>query len=209
METTMRKVIVNEFLSLDGVMQSPGYPDEDREGDFEHGGWQQSYFDEVFGAALQEGFASTGGLVLGRKTYEIFAAHWPKAGDDDPIAATMNGFDKFVVSNTLEKVEWVNSHLIKGDEAAEIAKLRQQSGKDLRVIGSGDLVHTLMEADLIDEYQLMIHPILLGSGKRLFRDSSTTTPLRLIDSRTSSTGVLILTYQPEKETASAEARETA
>lgn len=135
----MRKVIVNEFLSLDGVMQSPGYPDEDREGDFEHGGWQQSYFDEVFGAALQEGFAATGGLVLGRKTYEIFAAHWPKAGDDDPIAATMNGFDKFVVSNTLEKVEWVNSHLIKGDVAAEVAKLRQQSGKDLRVISSTPL----------------------------------------------------------------------
>jgi dihydrofolate reductase len=159
----MRKVIVTEFLSLDGVMQSPGYPDEDREGGFEHGGWQQPYFDEMFGEAVTEGFSTTDGLLLGRKTYEIFAAHWPNAPQDDPIAPTINGFDKFVASNSLDEVEWVNSSLIKGDLVEEVTKLKQQPGKDLRVIGSGELVRTLMDADLVDEYQLMIHPIVLGS----------------------------------------------
>jgi dihydrofolate reductase len=193
----MRKVIVSTFLTLDGVMQAPGGPDEDRSGGFEHGGWQMPYFDDVAGSAISEGMAASGAFLLGRKTYEIFAAYWPSAPDDDPIAAVMNSIQKYVVSTTLEEpLEWNNSTLIKGDIAAEVTKLKQQPGKDLQVIGSGDLAQTLMQHDLVDEYQLMVNPIVLGSGKRLFREGSATSPLRLVDSKTTSTGVLILTYQP-------------
>jgi dihydrofolate reductase len=193
----MRKVIVSTFLTLDGVMQAPGGPDEDRSGGFEHGGWQMPYFDDVAGSAISEGMAASGAFLLGRKTYEIFAAYWPSAPDDDPIAAVMNGIQKYVVSTTLEEpLEWNNSTLIKGDIAAEVTKLKQQPGKDLQVIGSGDLAQTLMQHDLVDEYQLMVNPIVLGSGNRLFREGSATSPLRLVDSKTTSTGVLILTYQP-------------
>jgi dihydrofolate reductase len=195
----MRKVIVSEFLTLDGVMQAPGGPDEDREGDFEHGGWQMPYFDDVAASVISEIFAATGGVLLGRVTYELFAAVWPSVPDDDPLAATMNSLPKYVASTTLEEpLGWNNSRLIKGDVAEGVTKLKQESGKDLQVIGSGGLVQTLMQHDLVDEYRLMINPVVLGSGKRLFRDGSATTSLRLVDSTTSSTGVLIVTYQPAK-----------
>jgi dihydrofolate reductase len=193
----MAKVVLSTFLSLDGVMQAPGGPDEDRSGGFEHGGWQMPYFDDIAGQAVSEGFATSGGMLLGRKTYDIFAAYWPNQPDDDQIAGAMNAMPKYVASTTLqEPLEWSNSTLLKGDIAEEVTKLKKQPGKHLQVIGSGDFAQTLMQNDLVDEYRLMVHPVVLGNGKRLFRDGSKKIPLRLIDSTTSSTGVLILIYQP-------------
>jgi dihydrofolate reductase len=193
----MPRIVVSEFVTLDGVMQAPGDPNEDRSGGFEHGGWQLAYFDDVFGNALTEAFAATGGLLLGRRTYEIFAAHWPKQPADDPLAGTMNGFRKYVVSTALsEPLGWENSTLIKGDVPAEIAKLKEESGKEIQVIGSGELVQTLIQHDLVDSYRLMVHPLVLGTGKRLFRDSTPLTRFRLVDSKSTTTGVLILTYEP-------------
>ena len=195
----MRKVIVSEFLTLDGVMQAPGLPDEDRSGGFEHGGWQVSLFDEEAGSAVMDGLAATGGLLLGRVTYEIFAGYWPNAPADDPLAKTLNDMPKYVVSTTLrEPLPWNNSHLINGDVAAEITKLKQEPGQDLRVIGSGQLVQTLIQHDLVDQYDLLIYGLVLGSGKRLFRESTPKISLQLVDSRTSKSGILILTYEPER-----------
>jgi dihydrofolate reductase len=195
----MRKLIVNEFLSLDGVMQAPGAPDEDRSGGFEHGGWQRQYFDDVFLGIVSESMAQTGGFVFGRRTYEIMAAHWPFQPDDDPFAPTLNDLPKFVASTTLsEPLEWRNSTLLQGDVAKAVAELKEQPGKDLGVLGSGELVQTLMQNDLVDRYGIMINPIILGSGKHLFRDGSAMRKLRLVDSKTSGTGMLILTYEPER-----------
>jgi dihydrofolate reductase len=196
-EDLMRKLIVNEFLSLDGVMQGPGSPDEDREGGFAHGGWQIPYFDEVFAEVAAEGIAEAGGYLFGRKTYEIMAAFWPSQPDDDMFAATLNGLPKYVASTTLsEPLEWKNSSLLKGDVAKAVAELKEQDGKNLVVLGSGELVQTLMENDLVDEFGLMIHPIVLGAGKQLFREGSVKRPLRLIRSTTSSKGVVIASYEP-------------
>jgi dihydrofolate reductase len=196
----MPRIIVSEFLTLDGVMQAPGDPNEDRDGGFDKGGWQLNYFDDVFGKTIMDAFAVTGGLLLGRKTYEIFAAYWPKQPADDPLAGTLNDMPKYVVSRTLrEPLDWQNSTLIKGDVANEIGRLKEQDGKDIQVIGSGELVQTLIRDDLVDEYRLMIHPLVLGTGKRLFRDGTTPAQLRLTESKPTTTGVLILTYEPTKE----------
>jgi dihydrofolate reductase len=193
----MRKVIVSTFLTLDGVMQAPGGQDEDRSGGFEHGGWQMPLFDDVAGKAVSEGMAAAGGLLLGRRTYEIFAAYWPNAPEDDPIAQTMNGFPKYIASTTLtEPLEWQNSTLLQGDVAEAVAKLKKETGKDLVVIGSGGLAQSLMAHDLVDEYQLMIHPVVLRGGKRLFEDGGPRTDLRLMDVTATGTGVLIVTYRP-------------
>jgi dihydrofolate reductase len=195
----MRRIVVSEFLTLDGVMQAPGNPNEDRSGGFEHGGWQLAYFDDIFGSTMMDAFAATGGLLLGRTTYQIFAAHWPRQPADDPLAGTMNGIEKYVVSTTLtEPLAWQNSTLIKTDVAGEVGKLKEGSGKEIQVIGSGGLVQTLMQHDLVDAYQLMVHPLVLGTGKRLFREGTSLTRLRLVDTKPTSTGVLILTYEPEK-----------
>jgi dihydrofolate reductase len=195
----MRKVIVSEFLSLDGVMQAPGLPDEDRSGGFEHGGWQVQLMDDEAGQAIMEGLNATGGLLLGRRTYEIFAGYWPNAPDDDPLAGTMNEMPKYVVSTTLqEPLAWKNSHLIKENVPEEIRKLKEESGEDLRVIGSGELVQTLMEHGLVDQFDLSIYRIVLGSGKRLFRDGTPNTSLRLVNSQTSKSGVLLVSYEPEE-----------
>jgi dihydrofolate reductase len=197
----MGRLFVNESLSVDGVMQAPGSRDEDRSGGFEYGGWAIPYFDDVMGTMASEGMGSTDGLLLGRKTYEIFAAYWPKQPDDVPFAAFLNGIRKYVASTTLEEpLEWANSNLITGDVAEEVRKLKDGPGGDLLILGSGRLAQTLAERGLIDEYQLWVHPIVLGSGKRLFRDGSPSTPLKLVDSKTSSTGVLLLSYRVgEKE----------
>jgi dihydrofolate reductase len=195
----MRKVIVNEFLSLDGVMQAPGDPDEDRSGGFEHGGWQIPYFDDDFAKVAFEGMAETDGYLFGRRTYEIMAAYWPSQPDDAPFAASLNGLPKYVASTTLsEPLDWQNSTLLQGDVAKAVAELKEQPGKNLVVLGSGELVQTLMENDLVDEYGLMINPIVLGSGKRLFRERSPKRPLRLARSMTTSTGVIVATYMPER-----------
>jgi dihydrofolate reductase len=193
----MRMLIVNEGLSLDGVMQAPGAPDEDRSGGFANGGWQMPYFDETLLAMVSESMAETGAFVFGRRTYEIMAAHWPFQPDDDPFAPTLNGLPKYVASTTLsEPLEWKNSSLLEGDVAKAIAELKEQPGGNLVVLGSGELVQTLMENDLVDRYELMIVPIVLGSGKRLFRDGSAKRELRLVDSKTTATGMIVATYEP-------------
>jgi dihydrofolate reductase len=195
----MPKLVVSEFLTLDGVMQAPGSPTEDRSGGFDLGGWQLEYFDDVFAKAMMDGLAATGGFLLGRTTYENFAAHWPKQPADDPLAGTFNDLPKYVVSTTLsEPLAWQNSTLIKGDVPARIAALKAGTGKDIQVIGSGELVQTLIRQDLVDEYRLLIHPLLLGNGKRLFREGNAPLRLRLVDSKTSGKGVLILSYEPSK-----------
>jgi dihydrofolate reductase len=195
----MPRIVVSEFLTLDGVMQAPGDPNEDRSGGFNQGGWQLAYFDDIFGSVMMEAFAATGGLLLGRRTYENFAAHWPKQPADDPLAGMMNGLQKYVVSTTLtEPLAWQNSTLIKTDVAGRVALLKEGSGKEIQVIGSGELVQALIQHDLVDAYRLMVHPLVLGSGKRLFRDGTALTRLRLVDTKPTSTGVLILTYEPDR-----------
>jgi dihydrofolate reductase len=195
----MPRIVVSEFLTLDGVMQAPGDPNEDRSGGFEHGGWQLAYFDDIFGSTMMEAFAATGGLLLGRTTYENFAAHWPKQPADDPLAEMMNGLQKYVVSTTLtQPLAWQNSTLIKTDVPGQVAKLKEGPGKEIQVIGSGELVQTLIGHDLVDSYRLMVHPLVLGTGKRLFREGTALTKLRLVDTKPTTTGVLILTYEPEK-----------
>ena len=192
----MRMLRVIEFLSLDGVMQGPGSPEEDTKGGFRHGGWQRPYFDEVLGASAAEGMAATDGYLFGRKTYEKMAAYWPTAPDDDPYAKHLNSTPKYVASRTLQDVEWENSTLIKGDVVEEVAKLKEQPGKNIAVLGSGDLVQTLIEHDLVDEFFLAVFPIVVGSGKRLFREADEVRRLSLVDSNTTGTGGLILTYRP-------------
>jgi dihydrofolate reductase len=187
---------VIEFLSLDGVMQAPGAPDEDTEGGFQHGGWQRPYFDEVLGATAAEGMAETDAYLFGRKTYEKMAAYWPTAPEDDPYGRHMNSTPKYVASRTLRDVEWQNSTLIKGDVAEEVASLKEQPRKNIAVLGSGDLVQTLLEHDLVDEFFLAVYPIVLGSGKRLFREADQVRKLSLVDSKPTSTGGVILTYRP-------------
>ena len=194
----MRNIVVAEFLTLDGVMQAPGDPNEDPSGGFEHGGWQLAYFDDIFANELNAGFERTGAYLFGRRTYEFFANWWPNQPADDPLAPIFNEAPKYVVSTTLsEPLPWQNSTLIRGDVAGEIAKLKADDGgdgKDIQVIGSGELVQTLAKHGLIDRWQLVIHPLLLGSGKRLFREGMPVTKLKLIDSKTSTKGVQILTY---------------
>lgn len=192
----MRKLVVVEFLSLDGVMQAPGSPDEDREGGFEHGGWQRPYFDDVLGAAAAEGMAATDTYLFGRKTYEQMAAYWPTAPSDDMFAAHLNSTPKYVASRTLKSTSWQNSTLLEGEVTAAVAELKQRAGKNITVLGSGELVAALIENNLVDEYSLTVSPIVLGSGKRLFRDADQPRRLRLVDSTTTSTGSLVLTYQP-------------
>jgi dihydrofolate reductase len=193
----MRKLMVVNYLTLDGVMQGPGHLDEDRSGGFEHGGWVTQYLDEEWGRLAAEGIAATDALLFGRKTYEKMAAYWPHQSDDDPIAATMNHFTKYVASKTLDEVPWRNSMLIKGDVVDEIAQLKEQPGKNIAILGSGDLLQTMMRHNLVDEYQLLVCPLVLGDGKRLFRDGGPKTSLKLLDSRTLSSGAVILTYRPE------------
>jgi dihydrofolate reductase len=193
----MRRLIMNVQVSLDGVMQGPGAPEEDTSGGFEHGGWAMPYFDEVMGKAAGEGMGSAAGLVLGRKTYDIFNAYWPKQGDDAPFAGFLNSVPKYVASRTLrEPLEWNNSRLLKGDIAEELRKLKDGGEGDLVVLGSGDLAQTLIADGLIDVYEIWIDPIVLGKGKRLFREGEPTTRLELVGSTTSTTGVAMLTYRP-------------
>jgi dihydrofolate reductase len=194
----MRKLIVTEFLSLDGVYQAPGHPDEDREGGFQHGGWQMPFSDDVLGAAAGEGMAQTDAQLFGRKTYEIMAAYWPNAPSDDPYAKHLNSVQKYVASRTLKDVEWQNTTLLEGEVAEQVAELKEQAGKNISVLGSGNLVQTLIENDLVDEYVLAVYPIVLGGGKRLFPDDEQVRKLRLVDSKPTTTGGLLLTYEPAR-----------
>lgn len=193
----MRKVIVSPFLSLDGVYQAPGSPEEDTEGGFEVGGWQIPYFDADAGRFISEAYAATDALLLGRVTYQLFAAYWPSAPEDDPFAKQMNSMPKYVVSTTLNEVKWNNSRLIKENMAEEVARLKQQPGSgNLAVVGSGKLAQSLMRHNLVDEYELWVHPVVLGSGKRLFGGGIPKTALKLVGTKTTGSGIVILTYQP-------------
>lgn len=198
----MRKLRVMEFLSLDGVMQAPGDPNEDTEGGFEHGGWALPYHDDVLAGKVAEGMAETDAYLFGRKTYEKFAAYWPTARKEIPFTDPLNKTRKYVASATLQDVQWQNSSLIKRDLAAKVSELKQQPGKNIAVLGSGQLVQTLMQEDLVDEYFLTVYPILLGRGKRLFRDADQMTRLRLVESKTTSSGGVMLTYHPVRTAAS-------
>ncbi len=193
----MARIVLSEFLTLDGVMQAPGGEDEDRSGGFEHGGWQGPFFDDAGGRAVEQTMSTADALLLGRRTYDIFAAYWPNTTHEP--SEQLNSMPKYVVSTTLEEpLAWNNSTLIKGDVPSELAKLKELPGRDVLVFGSGDLAQTLMEHDLIDEYRLMVHPIVLGSGKRLFREGNPRTPLQLVDAETTGTGTQILTFRPAR-----------
>jgi dihydrofolate reductase len=187
----MRTLSINTFLSLDGVMQAPGGPEEDPTGGFTHGGWAAEYFDEEMLGEVAE--ADPYELLLGRGTYEIFAAHWPY--DEGPIADRLNSTRKHVASTTLERVEWSNSTLIQGDVAEYVSNLKRQDGPEIQVHGSPGLIQTLLRHDLIDVFRLWIFPVLLGTGKRLFGDGTVPAGLKLADSKVSKTGVTINAYE--------------
>ena len=191
----MSRVVVFESLTLDGVMQGPGRPDEDRRGGFEHGGWAQPYADPVMGSVAAEGMANTEALLFGRRTYEDFHAFWPHQ-TDNPFTEVLDNTRKYVASTTLEEpLPWKNSTLLEGDAVHAVAGLKEQPGKDIVVLGSGELVRTLMRGDLVDEYVLQVHPLILGSGRRLFADGGPSIALRLVDTKPTTTGVVIATYR--------------
>jgi dihydrofolate reductase len=190
----MRKLLVTTFVSLDGVMQAPGGTDEDRDGGFEHGGWSVPHFEPDMIKLMADLTARADALLLGRRTYDIFAATWPLAGADDPIGAKLNTMPKYVASRTLTAVTWQNSTLLDGDTATAVGELKRGEGGEIQVHGSGDLIQTLIEHDLVDEFHLLVFPVLLGSGKRLFAEGTVPAGLRLVGSTTSGTGVVISTY---------------
>jgi dihydrofolate reductase len=194
----MRNVILQDWMTLDGVVQAPGDPNEDTSGGFQHGGWSLPYFDDVAMKWASESVAGAGGYLLGRRTYEVFAAHWPNASEEEQaLAAPLNTRPKYVASTTLtEPLGWQNSTVLQGDVAEAVAALKQEDGGDLLVIGSPRLVQTLIEHDLVDQFRVMIDPVVVGGGKRLFRDDGALRPLRLLDSQVTTTGAIIATYAP-------------
>lgn len=192
----MRKLVVGTFLTLDGVMQAPGGPNEDRDGGFEHGGWLVPYFDDKLGEIMTEWTKRAGAFLLGRKTYEIFAGSWPKSTDPaDEIATALNTRPKFVASRTLEKVSWNNAHLLKGDVAEEVAKLKAQEGAEIQVHGSADLLQTLLNRDLIDTLRIWQFPVVVGPGKRLFGEGTIPRSFRLVNDQQSTTGAVLHVYE--------------
>ena len=191
------QLTITTFLSVDGVYQGPGGPDEDRSGGFDRGGWLVPHFDEATGQFMHDVFEKVDAFLLGRRTYEIFAASWPKVTDpQDPIASRLNTLPKYVVSTTLGSAGWQNSTIVSGDIAAEVARLKKMPGRELQVHGSGMLVRTLLENDLVDELRLLVFPVIVGAGRRLFPDAGLATGLRLVDSRTAGSGTAIHVYQP-------------
>jgi dihydrofolate reductase len=193
------RLTLTMFVTLDGVVQAPGGPDEDPSGGFGHGGWLVPYADDDMGQAMGF-FAEVDAFLLGRRTYEIFAASWPKVTDpDDPIASRLNSLPKYVASRTLEDVSWEGSKLLKGDVATEVAELKRRPGRELQVHGSGGLAQTLMQHDLIDEYRLLTYPVVLGTGRRLFADGARPAALNRIDHKITSTGVSIDVFSPAGE----------
>jgi dihydrofolate reductase len=191
----MRKLIVTTFVTLDGIMQAPGGPEEDPTGGFTHGGWSFNYWDDMMGQVMGEFMARPSELLLGRNTYEIFAAHWPLI-KDDPVADKLNNVRKYVVSRTLDELNWNNSTLIKGNVVQAVRDLKEQEDPEIQVHGSGNLIQTLLKHNLTDEFRLWIFPVTIGKGKRLFGEGTLPAGLKLIDSKTSTTGVIIATYEP-------------
>ncbi len=194
----MRKLVAAAFVSLDGVMQAPGAPQEDPTGGFALGGWTTTYWDEMMGASMAEAFATPFDLLLGRKTYDIFNAHWPYAGDD-PVAVAFNACTKYVATRSDRAFTWANTVALRGDVAAEVARLKAGEGPQLLTQGSSDLLQTLLAHGLVDEFRLMTFPVVLGAGKRLFGPGALPGALTLAETRTSSTGVVVSTYVPAGE----------
>ena len=193
----MRKLVVNTFVSLDGVMQAPGGPEEDPTGGFDQGGWSVNFWDDRMNESMGEFMGKPFDLVLGRKTYQIFAAHWPHT--DEPGAAELNRATKYVASRTLDTMEWENSRLLEGDVGEAVARLKEEDGPELQLHGSSDLIQTLLQHGLIDQFRVWIFPVVLGTGKRLFGEGAPPASLKLVDSQVSSTGVVMATYEPGGE----------
>jgi dihydrofolate reductase len=191
----MRKLVVTTFMTLDGVMQAPGGPEEDPDGGFEHGGWSVGYWDERMGELALEIHLAAGGVLFGRKTYEILGSYWPRVGDDDPMAAKLNAVPKYVASRTLDTFEWANSSLLDGDVPDAVGRLKAEDGDPLLVIGSSGLIQTLIQHDLVDTFKVWTFPVVLGEGKRLFGDGAIPAGLELNDIQTSTTGVTVATYE--------------
>lgn len=190
----MRKIVAVESVSLDGVMQGPGRPDEDPRGGFQHGGWAPPYHDPVMGRIMGEGMANAGPMLFGRRTYEDFFRVWP-GRTDNPFTEVLDNAQKYVASTTLiEPLPWKNSTLLAGDAAGAVAALKQQPGKDVVVLGSGALVRSLMQRDLVDDLVLLVHPLVLGSGRRLFADDGALARLRLVNAQPTTTGVIVASY---------------
>jgi dihydrofolate reductase len=196
----MRKLIVQTFVTLDGVMQAPGGPGEDDSGGFAYGGWSVNYWDEQMGQVMGEATSTPFAMVLGRRTYDIMAAYWPHASEAEG-APTFNNATKYVASRGRPTLEWSNSVLIEGDAANGIAALKKEDGPELQVHGSANLIQTLLRHDLVDQYRLWVFPLVIGSGKRLFSDGTIPSGLRLVDSKVSSTGVVMGTWEPAGEIA--------
>lgn len=192
----MRNLAIIEFVTLDGVMQSLGSPDEDRDGGFAYGGWAAPYGDEVAGRAAAKGLGGTAAYLFGRRTYEKMAAHWPFEPDTNPVAAALNACPKYVASTTLTHADWAGTQILSGDVAGAVRDLKREGDGTICVLGSGVLVQTLIEHDLVDQYRLFVHPLVLGTGKRLFRRAPEPIRLRLTECAQTSTGVLMLSYEP-------------
>jgi dihydrofolate reductase len=192
----MGELVAFESITLDGVMQAPGRPDEDTRGGFEHGGWAAPYMDAVLGGLAADGTTTTEAMVLGRRTYEDFAAFWPNQPEPNPFTEVLNNTLKYVASRTLEEpLPWMNSSLLMGDAADEVAALKERTEGDLLILGSGELVRSLLPRQLVDRFVLLIHPLVLGSGRRLFPDDGSPVSLHLVDTRTATTGVVVATYR--------------
>ena len=194
----MRKLVVGTFVTLDGVMQAPGGPDEDREGGFRHGGWLVPYFDEKLVEMMTGWARGAGAFLFGRKTYEIFAGSWPNSTDPaDEIATALNTRPKYVASRTLDRVEWNNSTLLRGELAAEVAKLKAEAGDEIQVHGSGELLQTLLREDLVDTLRIWQFPVALGTGKRLFGEGTLPRAFRLVETERNTTGAVLHVYERE------------
>lgn len=191
----MGTLVVNMFVTLDGVIQSPGMPEEDTEGGFPHGGWQVPHFGKESGEEIGKGLERMDALLLGRKTYDIFAGYWPKAPADDPFAVKLNAVPKYIASRTLEKVDWNNSALIEGDLAKAIERIKAEHD-EVHTFGSSDLVQSLLRHRLIDRLTMFVYPVVLGTGKRLFQEGEPPTAFKLTESRAFSDGAVLISYEP-------------
>lgn len=194
----MRQLGIVEFVTLDGVMQGLGGPDEDRDGGFELGGWGAPYGDRVLAEQAGRGVGQTSAYLFGRRTYEKMAAHWPHEPDDNPVAASLNATPKYVVTKTLGHLDWAGSHILDGDLASSIEGLKADGEGFVTVLGSGLLVQALVALDLVDVYRIFLHPLLLGTGKKLLRESPRPLRLRLVDCTPTTTGVLLLNYERDR-----------
>ncbi|HWL95800.1 MAG TPA: dihydrofolate reductase family protein [Nocardioidaceae bacterium] len=193
----MTNLTLTTFLSLDGVMQGPGSPDEDPSDGFDLGGWLVPFADGDMGRIISDCFGEADSFLFGRRTYEIMSAQWPRVGcDSGQVASRLAGLDKYVVSTTLDRLTWKHATLIRGNLTEEVARLKRRPGRELQIHGSGALARSLMAHDLIDEYRLWFYPVVLGRGKRLFADGAGPSALRLVDTKTTSAGVAVHTYRP-------------